>query len=87
VCWLFQAVFQENENKNGEDMKYHEASKQFKQALDNQQTISIPKLRNILETMNISHKGNNVLVTKRKGNVDTVIEYRGKRYVYDPGNK
>ena len=68
-------------------MKYHDARKQFKHALDSQQTITIPKLRTILESMNISHKGNNVLVTKRKGNVDTVIEFRGKRYVYDPDNK
>jgi len=68
-------------------MNYYEAKKHFKHALGNQQTITIPKLRNILESMNISHKGNNVLVTKRKGNVDTVIEFRGKRYVYDPDNK
>jgi len=68
-------------------MKYKDARKQFKHALNNQRTITIPKLRNILETMNISHKGNNILVTKRKGSVDTVIEYRGKRYVYDPDNK
>jgi len=68
-------------------MKYHDARKQLKQALNRQQTITIPKLRTIMESMNISHKGNNVLVTKRKGNVDTVIEYRGKRYVYDPDNK
>jgi len=68
-------------------MKYHDARKQLKQALNKQQTITIPKLRNILETMNISHKGSNVLVTKRKDSVDTVIEYRGKRYVYDPENK
>lgn len=68
-------------------MKYHDARKQLKQALNKQLTITIPKLRTIMESMNISHKGNNVLVTKRKGNVDTVIEYRGKRYVYDPENK
>jgi len=68
-------------------MKYHDARKQLKQALNKQQTITIPKLRNILETMNISHKGNNVLVTKRKGSVDTVIHYKGRRYVYDPDNK
>jgi len=64
-------------------MKYHDARKQLKQALNKQQTITIPKLRKIMESMNISHKGNNVLVTRRKGNVDKVIEYRGKRYVYD----
>lgn len=68
-------------------MKYHDARKQLKQALNRQQTITIPKLRTIMESMNISHKGNNVLVTKRKGSVDTVIEFRGKRYVYDPDNK
>jgi len=68
-------------------MNYHEARKQFRHALGSQKSITIPKLRNILESMNISHKGNNVLVTKRKGNVDTVIEFRGKRYVYDPENK
>jgi len=68
-------------------MKYHDARKQLKQALNKQQTITIPKLRTIMQSMNISHKGNNVLVTKRKGSVDTVIEFRGKRYVYDPDNK
>ena len=68
-------------------MKYHDARKQLKQALNKQQTITIPKLKTIMQSMNISHKGNNVLVTKRKNEVDTVIEYRGKRYVYDPDNK
>jgi len=68
-------------------MKYHDARKQLKQALNKQQTITIPKLKTIMQSMNISHKGNNVLVTKRKNEVATVIEYRGKRYVYDPDNK
>lgn len=34
-------------------MKYKEAKKQFRHALDHQQTISIPKLRKLMQSMNI----------------------------------
>lgn len=35
-------------------MKYHEAKKQFKYALKHQQTISIPKLSKLMQSMNMS---------------------------------
>lgn len=35
-------------------MNYDEAKRQFKHALDNQQTISISKLKNIMSALNIT---------------------------------
>lgn len=35
-------------------MKYAEAKRQFEQALKHQKTISIPKLRKIMQAMNIT---------------------------------
>ncbi|MGJ9460310.1 hypothetical protein [Oceanobacillus sp. CF4.6] len=37
-------------------MKHHEAKKKLKYALANQKTISIPKLEELLKSMNISLK-------------------------------
>ncbi len=34
-------------------MKYHQAKRQFEHALNNQQTISINKLRSLMQVMNI----------------------------------
>jgi len=68
-------------------MKYHEARKQFKQALNKQQTITIPKLKTIMQSMNISDRGSNVRVMRNKNNIATVIHYNGRRYIYDSDNK
>ena len=35
-------------------MKYKEAKQQLQEALNNQKTISIPKLKRLLQTLNIS---------------------------------
>lgn len=35
-------------------IKYHEAKKQFKRALDSQKTISIPKLKTLMQSLNMS---------------------------------
>lgn len=35
-------------------MKYDEAKRQFEYALNNQKTIAIPKLKRIMQSMNIS---------------------------------
>lgn len=47
-------------------MKYNEAREQLNHALDNQQTIRIPKLKRILESMNVSlsSKGENKEVVR-----------------------
>lgn len=47
-------------------MKYQEAKNQFRHALDNQKTISIPKLKKLMQSMNMSLK---------KSTRDTEVEY------------
>lgn len=47
-------------------MKYQEAKKQLQHALDNQKTISISKLKVLMQSMNMSLK---------KSTRDTEVEY------------
>lgn len=61
-------------------MNYQEAKQQLQDALDNQQTISIPKLKRLLETLEF---GNTVQVEKRKKGKPTVIRYKGRRFIAD----
>ena len=66
-------------------MKYEQAKSELKYALKNQQSISIPKLNKILQSMNIS-KNVPVQVIKEKKGRATVIRWNGEEYVWRANN-
>jgi hypothetical protein len=65
-------------------MNFKEAKEELTRCLKESKTISVPKLRNLINAMNISLKeANHPLILKKNGRVPTVIDYRGRRYVLD----
>lgn len=65
-------------------MKFKEASEELKRCLKESKTISIPKLRKLISSMNISLKeSQRPLVLKSKNGVPTVISYQGNRFILD----
>jgi len=69
-------------------MRYAEAQEELRRVLAEQQTISIPKLKRLIQALNISLKKpepkNAVRVVRRKNGVATVIIFEGRDYALLP---
>lgn len=74
-------------------MKYEEARRQLRYALRKQQTIGIPRLRELLSSLHFSTRARMpdsfvedkaVEVVKKKGNRVTVIRWNGEEYIWRP---
>ena len=65
-------------------MEYIQAKRLLEQALENQKTIQIEKLKSILDVL---ERNRNVDILKRKNGVPSVISFQGNRYIRDVQNK
>lgn len=61
-------------------MTYKQAKQELQHVLDNQMTVSVPKLKRLLEAVSFE---NQVQIEKRKGGKPTVIRYEGRRFIAD----
>ena len=75
-------------------MTHKQAKEELQHILDNQKTVTIPRLKKLLESLNLDfgqqdeiQKGDwfttTVSVEKTKGGKPTVIKVKGERYLMD----